>query len=293
MGADTAPAVPAGAALVSGRAGAPARGGRAGPVRARARRWRELGVRVGGVLAVLAAFELCSRLGVLPRQWFPPVSEIYVELFRLAFGRPLWVEIGRTLSGWAIGLGLATLLAVPAGVLLGSSRIAYHLSRTVIEFFRPVPSVALIPLAVLVYGTGLDMKVFLIVFVTFWPVLMQTIYGVQDVDPVAKDTARCYGLPPTAVFRLITLPSAAPYIATGLRLSSSVALVLAVTAELVAGSPGLGQAIVVAQSNALITRMYALIIVTGLVGWGLNSAFQAVEGRLLRWHPSQRQEVAR
>ncbi len=230
---------------------------------------------------------------MLSRDWFPPVTETYAELFRLGFGRPLWVEIGRTLNGWVIGIALATLLAVPVGILLGSSPVAHRLSRVVIEFCRPVPSVALIPLAVLVYGVGLEMKVFLIVFVTFWPILLQVVYGVTDVDPVVRDTARAYGLPAHARFLRITLPSAAPYIATGLRIASAIALVLAVTAELVVGAPGLGQSIVVAQSNAQLPRMYALIIVTGLVGWALNTAFQAVERRLLRWHPAQRREESR
>ncbi|WP_223291252.1 ABC transporter permease [Streptomyces avicenniae] len=256
------------------------------------RRVRDLGLRVAGVLTVLSALELCSRVGLLSQDWFPPVTETYAELGRLAAGHPLWTEIGRTLNGWLVGIVIATLLAVPIGVLLGSNNTAYRFSRVVIEFCRPIPSVALIPLAVLVYGVGLEMKVFLIVFVTFWPILLQVIYGVRDVDPLVQDTARSYGLPPSARFLRVTLPSAAPYIATGLRIASSIALVLAVTAELVVGAPGLGQSIVVAQSNALLPRMYALIIVTGLVGWALNSVFQAIERRLLRWHPSQRREVA-
>ncbi|WP_201776619.1 ABC transporter permease [Allosalinactinospora lopnorensis] len=269
--------------------GSPARGAGTGT----RRRPRDLGTKLAGVAVVLIALDVCSRTGVLPRVWFPPVSEMYAEIGRLALGWPLWQEIGRTLSGWAIGMGLAALCAVPLGVLLGTSRIAFEMAKAVIEFFRPVPSVALIPLAVLVYGTGLEMKVFLIAFATFWPLLLQTIYGVQDVDPVVRDTARCYGLPPLARFTRMTLPSAAPYIATGLRIASAIALVLAVTAELVVGAPGLGQAIVVAQSSGATTLMYALIIVTGLLGWALNSAFQAAEKRLLRWHPSQRGEDGR
>ncbi|GAA3879063.1 ABC transporter permease [Streptomyces sedi] len=256
-------------------------------------RWlRDLGLKVSGVLVVLLALEACSRTGLLSRDWFPPITDTYVELFKLAAGQPLWTEIGRTLSGWGLGIALATVLAVPCGILLGSNATAYRMTRVVIEFCRPVPSVALIPLAVLVYGVGLEMKVFLIVFVTFWPILLQVIYGVQDVDPVVRDTARSYGLPAHARFLRVTLPSAAPYIATGLRIASAIALVLAVTAELVVGAPGLGQSIVVAQSNANLPRMYALIIVTGLVGWVINLAFQAIERRLLKWHPSQRQEVA-
>ncbi|MBC6469350.1 ABC transporter permease [Actinomadura alba] len=237
--------------------------------------------------------ELCSRLGVLPRDWFPPVTSMYAELFRLIVEQPLWVEIGRTLRAWAVGIGLAALLAVPCGVLLGSIPLAYRMARIVIEFCRPIPSVALIPLAVLVYGTGLEMKVFLITFATFWPLLFQTIYGVQDVDPVARDTARAYGLGPSARFWVITIPSAAPYIATGLRIAAAIGLVLGVTSELVGGAPGLGRAIAVAQSAGNVTLMYALIITTGLLGLTLNSAFAAVERKALRWHPAQRQEVAR
>jgi ABC-type nitrate/sulfonate/bicarbonate transport system permease component len=252
-----------------------------------------LGLRLGGVAVTLAALELCSRAGVLPSQWFPPVSQMYRELGELLAGQPLWVELGRTLRAWAIGLGLAALLAVPAGIALGSSALALRMVRVVVEFLRPVPSVALIPLAVLVYGTGLEMKVFLITFGTFWPLLLQTIYGVRDVDPVARDVARSYGLPALARFRHVTLPSTAPYIATGLRISSSIALILAVTSELVTGAPGLGRAIVVAESAGAVTRMYALIITAGLLGWALNGAFQAAERRLLRWHPAQRREVGR
>ena len=252
---------------------------------------RSLMLKLAGVVTVLGLLELCSRTGLLPRQWFPPVSAIYAELARLAAERPLWVEIGRTLRAWAVGIGLAGLVAVPVGVALGSSPLAYRMLRGVIEFCRPIPSVALIPLAVLLYGTGLRMKVFLIAFATFWPLLFQAIYGVRDVDPVARDTARAYGLGPLARFRVITLPSAAPYIATGVRIAAAIGLVLAVTSELVGGAPGLGRAIMVAQSAGRTTLMYALIVTTGLLGWALNSAFAASERALLRWHPAQRQEV--
>lgn len=251
----------------------------------------DLLIKLAGILVTLAVLELVSRTGILPRQWFPPVTEMYAELGQLVVRQPLWVEIGRTLRGWGVGIGLATLLAVPIGVALGASSLAYRATRVVVEFFRPVPSVALIPLAVLVYGTGIETKVFLVAFATFWPILLQTIYGVQDVDPVARDTARSYGLGPLARFWEITLPSAAPYIATGLRIASAIGLILAVTAELVVGAPGLGRAIVVAQGGGAITLMYALTIATGLLGWALSAAFKAAESRLLRWHPSQRIEV--
>jgi ABC-type nitrate/sulfonate/bicarbonate transport system permease component len=130
--------------------------------------------------------------------------------------------------------------------------------------------------------------VFLAAFASFWILMLQTIYGVQDVDPVASDTARSFGIPATERLLRVTMPSAMPYIATGMRVASSVALILAVTAELVIGSPGLGRSINLARSGANVQLMYALIVVTGALGWGLNAGFAWAERRTLHWHPSHR-----
>jgi ABC-type nitrate/sulfonate/bicarbonate transport system permease component len=241
-----------------------------------------------GVLAVLALFELLSRSGIVNRHFFPPVSEMLKALADQLGTSAFWTAVGRTLEGWVLALGLAAAGAIPLGMLLGSSRVAYRALRAVIEFLRPIPSVALIPLAVLVYGTGLQSKVFLAVYASFWPLLVQAIYGVQDIDPVTMDTARSFGLGRLDRLVRVTLPSSLPYIATGLRISSAVALVLVVTAELVIGAPGLGREINVARQGGATDVMYALIIATGLLGWALNAAFVRVEQRVLHWHPSQR-----
>ena len=176
-----------------------------------------------GVAVAMAAWELLSRTGVLPTRSFPPVSEVAPALARELSTAELWTGVAQTLEGWAIGLALASLIAIPAGMLIGSSRTLYTMFRAVIEFLRPIPSVALIPLAVLVFGVGLQTKVFLVTFASIWPILFQAVYGVQDVDPVATDTARSFGIGRWGRLVSVTLPSAAPYLATGLRISSSVA----------------------------------------------------------------------
>lgn len=241
-----------------------------------------------GVVGVLGVLELLSRTEVLPSRDFPPVTTVFRVLWEQMATGEFWGEVGHTLQGGAIGLGIAAILAVPTGLLLGTNRLLYRALRAVIEFLRPIPSVALIPLAVLVYGSGLEMKVFLVAFACFWPLLIQTIYGAQDVDPVAIDTARSFGLGRGARLVRITLPSTVPYIATGLRISSAVALILAVTAELVVGAPGLGRAISAAQAGGATALTYALVFATGLLGWALNGAFRRLERRVLHWHPSQR-----
>lgn len=254
-------------------------------MRADVRAW---GPPAAGIAAALLLAELASRAEVLPSNYFPPVSQILVRLVGELGQGSFWAAIGHTLQGWALGLGLAILLAIPIGVAIGTSAVRYRACRMLIEFLRPIPSVALIPLAILVYGIGLESKVFLAAFAALWPLLIQTVYGMQDVDPVALDTARVFGLRRSERLTRVVLPSAIPYVATGLRISSTVALILAVTAELVIGSEGLGREINAARAGAATDLMYALIIVTGLVGWGLNGIFSRVERRVLRWHPSHR-----
>jgi ABC-type nitrate/sulfonate/bicarbonate transport system permease component len=244
-----------------------------------------------GVLAALVLWELLPRLGVLPAESIPPASEVLPRFAGLLGDASFWSSVGFTLRGWAVGLGISILLATPLGLLIGSNAYLDRATRATIEFLRPVPSVALLPLAILVLGISMDMKIFLVAFATFWPILVQAIYGVQDVDPVARDTARSFGVGRLAIFFRVTLPSAAPYLATGLRVASALGIILAITAEMVAGVPGLGQEILLAQSGGANDLMYALILATGLISLGLSAALRRAERYALRWHVSYR-EVA-
>jgi ABC-type nitrate/sulfonate/bicarbonate transport system permease component len=244
------------------------------------------------IAVALGLWELLTRTDVLPQRHVPTMTDTVAELFDLLGTTEFWTAVGNTMQGWALGLGIAAALAIPLGIVIGSAPLAYRSLRFVIEFLRPIPSVALIPLAVLVYGTGLESKVFLAAFASFWPLFVQTLYGVRDVDPVATDTARSFGLGRAERLWRIKLPSAVPYIATGIRISSAVALILAVTAEIVIGSAGLGRAINVARSGGAVELMYALIIATGILGWLLNIVATRAERRVLHWHPSQRAVTA-
>jgi ABC-type nitrate/sulfonate/bicarbonate transport system permease component len=241
------------------------------------------------VAVVLGSWELVVRTGVISDTSIPAMSATVGELVSQLAESDFWSAVGNTLQGWALGLGIAMVLGIPLGILVGSSRWVFRALRVPIEFLRPIPSVALIPLAVLIYGTGLESKVFLAAFASFWPLLIQTMYGVQDVDPVATDTARSFGLGRLARLWRITLPSAVPYVATGVRISSAVSLILVVTAELVIGSAGLGREINTARSGGNLEVMYALIVATGLLGWLLNLATTAAQRRVLHWHPSHRE----
>jgi ABC-type nitrate/sulfonate/bicarbonate transport system permease component len=252
---------------------------------------RSLLLGVVGLLAFALAQEVVPRALRLPADVLPPLSAIMTALGAESRTAGFWQALGDTVLQWALGLGIAVVVGVSAGVVIGSVPLLRRVTASTVEFLRPIPSVALVPLAVLLFGTQLRSALMLIVYASFWQVLVQTLYGVADVDPVADQTARSYRLGRWARVRYVLWPTAQPYVATGVRLAASVALILAITAELVIGSPGLGREITSAQSGGATALAYGLVMVTGVLGLLVNVGVRAVERRMLRWHVSVRGET--
>lgn len=246
---------------------------------------------LAGLGGFLALVEALPRLGLVSPDYLPPTSTIAAALAREVSDVAFWTALGDTLTGWALGLLIATVAGIAAGVLITVVPYLREATASTVEFLRPIPSVALIPLAVLLFGTDLRSTLLLVVYAAFWQVLVQVLYGVQDLDPVAEETARSYGLGTWARIRHVLWPTALPYVMTGVRLAAAVALVLAITAELIIGTPGLGSRIAVAQTSHAVPDMYALVAVTGLIGVLINLGARAVERRSLAWHQSVRGEV--
>lgn len=254
--------------------------------------WPPVVLGLVGTVIFLVVWELVPALGLVPARYLPPPSETFGIFFRNLTFVEFWVAVWETMKGWAIGLFIASVAAVLLGLVIGGSQVLRRLTASTIEFLRPIPSVALIPLAVLLYGIELESKLLLIVYAAFWQVLIQVLYGVADVDPVANNTARSFGLGYLARVRHVVWPTTLPYLMTGLRLGAAVALILAVTAELVIGNPGLGKEIALAQSGGATAPMYALVIATGFLGVLINAVFRAIERRALSWHSSIRAEAS-
>ncbi|MET3920296.1 ABC transporter permease [Arthrobacter sp. UYEF20] len=244
-----------------------------------------------GILGFLATWELIPRLGIIDERYLPPASEVIVALVRDFGLTAFWISVGETMVAWFLGLVIAVALAVLLGFIIGSSDFLRKATNSTVEFLRPIPSVALIPLAVLLFGVKIESSLMLIVYAAFWQVLIQVLYGVADVDMVANNTAKTYGLGRMARIRYVVFPTALPYLMTGVRLAGTVALVLAITAELVIGSPGLGREIALAQSGGAISGMYALVLATGLIGVLINMLMRFIEKKTLSWHSSVRSEV--
>ncbi|MGI5118382.1 ABC transporter permease [Marinactinospora thermotolerans] len=264
----------------------------AGPSRA-ARATSRLGTTalgLTGIAGFLLLWEVVPRIGLVSADYLPPASQVLVALAeRLTLPR-LWVALLDTVIGWGLGLLIATVAAVVLGFAVGSLPLLRRLTASTVEFLRPIPSVALIPLAVLLYATDIRSTLLLVVYAAFWQIYIQVLYGVADVDPVAEQTARSFGLGRLARIRHVVWPSALPYVLTGFRLGAAVALILAITAQLIIGSPGLGKEIAVAQSSGAVAAVYALVILTGALGVIVNIGVRALERRLLHWHTSVRGE---
>jgi NitT/TauT family transport system permease protein len=243
-----------------------------------------------GAAVLFVLLELLTRAELVTPTYLPPASEIVVETVKLFGESAFWSALAETMKATLYGLLRATVIAVPLGVLTGLSRWFRVSAMTVVELLRPLPSVALIPLAIIVYGRGTEMKVFLVTFACLWPILFNTVYGMFAVDQVAIDTARTFGLGRFKTAWRVQLRAASPFIFTGIRIASAVALILAISAEIIGGGAnGLGIELALARANSDLKLSYAYTIITGLIGLTFHLVFEIVERRLFAWNIDARE----
>jgi len=251
---------------------------------------------LAGIAVFLLLAELLGRAGVISQSVLPLASTVLARTAGLAANSQFLGDVAATLGAWALGMAIAVALAVPGGVLLGSLPGVRSATLAIVEFLRPIPSVALILLVGLLIGPGLRMNVTLIVYAAVWPVLYNTIYGLDDTDPVARETLRAFGFGRLAQIRFLALPGAAPFIATGIRLSSSIALILSISTGYLTGrisGAGIGAFIAEANTGAGNTALVlAAAIWTGLLGLLLNGVLLGAQHRLLPWAEQYRAEAA-
>jgi ABC-type nitrate/sulfonate/bicarbonate transport system permease component len=236
--------------------------------------------------ALLVFCECGSRMTPKLQLYIPPPSQVLVALGQLISAGEVFGHLLVTLRRFIEGYVLAAALAVTLGVLFGYFRFAHSLVDVLIEFLRPMPSVAIIPVAVLLLGIGDSMIIAVTVYASVWPILINTIDGVRHVEQTLVQTGRTFGLTPGRILRRVILPASLPYIVTGLRVSLSIALILVTTAEMVAGSKGIGFFILDEERSLRGSNMYAGIVFVAVVGYTLNRVFLMVEKRALKWRRS-------
>lgn len=187
--------------------------------------------------------------------------------------------IKHMLGGWVI----ASVAGIALGALIGSSRAAREYIAPTLEFLRPLPASAVIPVAIAIFGLTPAMALGVIGFGAIWPMLLATLHGFAAVEPRLGEVARALGLSRWSAAWKISLPSAAPDILAGLRLGLTVSLILAVVCEMIAGLDGLGQWELLAARSYKSADVFAGVILLGAIGVVANGALSLIEARALRW----------
>jgi len=229
----------------------------------------------------VALWETGSRAGVLPMDTFSRPSDIAVAFAGAFADGSILVATWQTVEAALAGFAVAAALGILVGALLGLSPALERVVGPSIDAVRPIPSVALMPLTLLLFGFGLQMEAWVVAFACVWPVLLVTAAAVRGIEPRLHDVSRTLELPFASQLRRIILPAALGRIVVGLRVSVGISLVVAVTVEIVINPRGLGYGMIIAQQSLHPELMYAQLFWLGLLGWGLNVALTRAAGR---WH---------
>ena len=233
--------------------------------------------------------------------FFPRPSEIAAAAHGLWFSGPagdlfltdtafdhVFPSIGRLLAGW----GIAAVVGISLGVALGRSPVAAEYAGPLLTFMRSIPPPLLVPVFLLVFSVGTTMQLATIVFGVLWPILLNSVDGARSVDATKFETSAVFRIPKPQWILGVVLPSAAPKIFAGLRVSLSLSLVLMVVSELVGTDNGIGSQLLVAQREFDFPDMWAGIILLGALGYALNTVLLAFERKALAWQPKQERTPA-
>ena len=243
------------------------------------------GLRLSVLAALLVTWQLVTMIVDDPVSWptFTAVAGRFWDMWATdpdAWQRSLVPSLARLLIGW---LG-AVVIGIALGTLIGLSARARDYVDPVIHFLRAIPPPALVPLFIVLLGIGDAMKAAMILFGVVWPILINTADGVASVEPLQRETGRVYRIGFRDELTRIILPSAAPKIFAGLRISLSIAVILMVISEMVATVNGVGFELVQAQRSFRSLDLWATILLLGLIGYTLNAILGMVEAHVLRWH---------
>lgn len=241
------------------------------------------GVLIAAVIWQTYAMALAPSDG--RRAVFPTLTETIASMGQLLTHSSFWGAFGFTLRAWGIGLACSVALAVPLGLWIGLSRTAYRALRVPIELIRPIPAIIILPLVIVLLGTGVEFQVVLIMQGVLWPVLIQTAYGVHLTHATLLDTAKSFRFGQWRSVAFIRFPSAAPLIATSLKVGAATAFAIAVTTEYVGGSFGLGHELLAALTREDAPQTYAITLFTGVVGIAMIFIFTLIERYFARWAP--------
>ena len=241
-------------------------------------------LRLVSPICLLLAWEAASRFGWLNKLLFPPPSRAFADLAVLIangyLAKSLYASLFRVVCGFAI--------AVTVGVALGAAmariRLVNELVDPLVELIRPISPLALYPLAILWLGIGDGSKIFIIALAASFPVILNTFAGVRGIDANLFRASRSLGASELELFKGIVLPGSLPHIFTGVRLAWGISLIVVIAAEMVGAPSGLGYMVLDAQQTFRTERVFAGIIVIGLVGFLTDLGFRLLRRRMMPWY---------
>ncbi|MER9774156.1 ABC transporter permease [Mesorhizobium sp. M0220] len=239
--------------------------------------------RYGALIAFLAIWQVSSSAGWVNTAVLPPINMIVAALWKGLAGGTLLGDIAISLQRAGLAFAAAVLVAIPLGLFMGQVRAVETALDPILQVFRQTSALALYPVFILLLGLGEASKVFVIFWATLFPLLLNTIGGVKQVDPKLLEMARVYGARQLTVFRRVVLPGAVPSIFVGLRLSATTALLLLIASEMIGANKGIGFQVMNAQYNFQIPLMFAAIVILAGLGLIANQALVSLQRRLCRW----------
>ena len=233
--------------------------------------------------ALLAVWELVAQAEWVNPLIVPPLSKILRIFSELVFSGQIPLQILVSMKRAAAGYFLAAAVFIPLGIFMGLSPTVYRLFEVIVEMLRPVPPPVMIPVALLFFGLGDEMKIFVIFFSCAWPILLNTVDGVRGIDWVLLNTAKTFGLSRGKMIWQVILPACSPQIVTGLRVSLPIMLILVVISEMVGSTDGIGYFVLDSQRRFRVAQMYAGMLALALLGYTLNQLFNLLQRLLLPW----------
>jgi NitT/TauT family transport system permease protein len=239
--------------------------------------------RVLAVLLLLAMWQVVIWSGSMPSMT-PGVLEIGSAVLSTLIAPVFWAALGKTLLAALAGWAIASVVGIVLGLFIGSVRYLDRSTSILIDFGRSFPVLALMPVVIMLLGSSTRMEIVVVGLSCLWPVLVQTIYGARRQEAAVIDTVKVFRIPRSLWFRRVLLPGALPFVATGVRISAAIAILVAVGVEVISQTPGIGRNITLAQQAQNWDVAFAYLFFAGLVGWAIAWTLQSVEARLLKWN---------
>lgn len=241
-----------------------------------------LAQRVLAIGVLLAVWQVIVAAGLVPSM-VPGVGAVAAAAVASLVNPAFWQALGGTLLAALAGWLIATVAGVVLGLLIGSIRFLDRSTSILIDFGRSFPVLALMPVVIMLLGSNTRMEIVVVALSALWPILIQTTYGARRQEAAVADTVAVFRIPPLLRFRRVLLPGALPFIATGVRISSAISILVAVGVEVISQAPGIGRQITLMQQNASWDVAFAYLLFTGFVGWTLAVLLHKVEARALTW----------